>query len=412
MEPKREWVYCHSCKNVQRDRRAYRDHLLPVHSEVARRGSNVPVRLDPHELALVWTPAHRARMSGPVRAFRRKDSLGLPRVFDREAEHWLKDNRARTARRHRAAARAREGAPATLTAPDVPAAPETPRGATGDRHVILLGHSRAEPTALPPLRAFSPCERCLHCRCRQPKDYSAAQDNSPSPARRLHTSRRRSSSRRRRSASSPGPPQLWRKAQQDEGPTDAPGTSTLSWDEAQAQFSLWAEGMSQGSDGSPVNFLDPATCDDILHNLRHADGSFPTFDSSDPGSPPPTLESEVAHGERATQTSPVPTHDQSTNVLMVPAPVSTSDQATQVISRPHQASSLTQTPAPALTFDQCTQVLLQPPRSVAYTQTATAPRSTRTSWTQVPHPDLRDTGTDMPVITTTTASTNSGRLLF
>jgi len=47
--------------------------------------------------------------------------------------------------------------------------------------------------------------------------------------------------------------------------------------------------MSQGSDGSPVQFLDPATCDDILANLRGADGILPNFDS-EPGTPPPTLE--------------------------------------------------------------------------------------------------------------------------
>jgi len=124
--------------------------------------------------------------------------------------------------------------------------------------------------------------------------------------------------------------------------------------------------MNQGSDGSPVNFLDPATCDDILHDLQHADGSFPTFYFSDPGSPPPALEAAVAYGKRGTQTSPLLTHDQSTNVIKVPAPVSTSNQATQVISRPHQASSLTQTPSPAPTSDQGTQVVLRPPRSVAF----------------------------------------------
>jgi len=101
--------------------------------------------------------------------------------------------------------------------------------------------------------------------------------------------------------------------------------------------------MSQGSEGSPVLFLDLAACDDILADLREADGSLPTFDS-DPRSPPPTLEAEVTHGERSTQTSPVPTHDQSTSVLIVLAPVPMSDQATQVISRPHQAASYTQTP--------------------------------------------------------------------
>jgi len=45
METKREWFYCHLCHNVQRDRRAYRDHLLRVHGEVARRGSDIPERI-------------------------------------------------------------------------------------------------------------------------------------------------------------------------------------------------------------------------------------------------------------------------------------------------------------------------------------------------------------------------------
>jgi len=66
------------------------------------------------------------------------------------------------------------------------------------------------------------------------------------------------------------------------------------------------------------------------------------------------------HGERATQTSPVLTHDQSTDPQA--ATVSMSDQATQVVSRPHQATSKTLTPFPAPTSDQGTQVLLRAPR--------------------------------------------------
>jgi len=34
--------------------------------------------------------------------------------------------------------------------------------------------------------------------------------------------------------------------------------------------------MSQGSGGSPVNFLDPATCEAILDGLRDTDGTCPT----------------------------------------------------------------------------------------------------------------------------------------
>jgi len=135
-------------------------------------------------------------MSGPVRPARRREALGLPRVSDREAERRFKDNRARTARRHRAGARAREGATATLTAPEVPVTPDGQGGATEDaQHVILRGSSRADLTATsPPVQTYSPCERCLHCRSRQPKDYSAAQNSSPSPARRARAPPHRSSS--------------------------------------------------------------------------------------------------------------------------------------------------------------------------------------------------------------------------
>jgi len=201
------------------------------------------------------------------------------------------------------------------------------------------------------------------------------------------------------------PPHPWHEAQQDEGPTDGP--DTLSWDDTQAQFSLGAEAMSQGSEGSPVLFLDPAACDDILADLRGADEHLPSFsDDSEPGTPSPTLEAEETNGERATQTSQVPTHDQSTSIL--PVPVSTSDQATQVIGHPHQASSFTQTPSSAPISDQSTHVLLRPPRSVAYTQTATAAKSTRTSWPQVPRPLLEDAGTDMQTVTTRSTECPAG----
>jgi len=106
----------------------------------------------------------------------------------------------------------------------------------------------------------------------------------------------------------------------------------------------------------------------------------------------------VACGERATLTSPVPTHDHSTKVLMVPAPESTSDQASQVISRPHEATSYAQTPSSVPTSDQGMQVLLRPPRSVAYTQTARTPTSTPTSWTQTFRAEQKDTGIDMPPV--------------
>jgi len=91
------------------------------------------------------------------------------------------------------------------------------------------------------------------------------------------------------------------------------------------------------------------------------------------------MEAEVTHGERSTKTSPVPTNDQSTSVLIILAPVSMSDQATQVISRPHQVTFHTQTHSPAPRSEQGTQALLLPRRSVAFTQTARPPKSTTTS---------------------------------
>jgi len=206
-----------------------------------------------------------------------------------------------------------------------------------ERFVARLGSTRssyARPQVEPLLtvrgggarRLFSPCHRCRNCACQLNRDYSAAQDSrSPTP-RRPTPSRRRSTSSNSRSTSrrhhtrspkrdtSPGPPQLRREeAQSDE--TSTKDECTLSWADAQEQFSQGA--MSQGS-GSPVNFLDPETCNTILQDLRGADGKLPDFDSieSDPGSPPPALEAAVAL-DRATQTAPASTQDQSTFVLMI-----------------------------------------------------------------------------------------------
>jgi len=130
----------------------------------------------------------------------------------------------------------------------------------------------------------------------------------------------------------------------------------MSWADAQASFSLGA--CSQGT-GSPVAFMDAAMCDNLLQDLRGDDGQLPDFGNigSEPGSPPSVLEAAVAHGERATQTYPVSTCDQLTDAR---APAATSDVATQVLSRPHQGTSATQTLAPASTSDQGTQVLLRP----------------------------------------------------
>jgi len=184
--------------------------------------------------------------------------------------------------------------------------------------------------------------------CQQNRDFSAAQDStSPTPRRSTHDRRRSTSSSRRATSRrpsrspkrdpSPGPPQLSREAAQPDEKEEG-----MSWADAQEQFSLGAEAMSQGS-GSPINLLDPETCDGILQDLRRANGQLPDFHSvgSKPGSPPPALELEMTHGERGTQTSPALTHDKSTDVLAIPT--STSDQATQVLSRPHQGTSANQT---------------------------------------------------------------------
>jgi len=116
----------------------------------------------------------------------------------------------------------------------------------------------------------------------------------------------------------------------------------------------------------------------------------------------------VACGKGGTQTSPVPTHDQATYVLMVPPPVLVADAATQVVTRPHQTTSSTQTPSSAPTSDQGTQVTIRPPRSVAYTQTATAPNSTRSSCTQVPRTATTNTGTDMSWVLVISTSCQAG----
>jgi len=93
MEPQREILHFHACHGIQHERRAYCDHLLHVHGEVSRRVSNIPVRLEERELAIVWASVCRQQVSGPVRAARRRAELGLPKVSKREAERRLKDNR-------------------------------------------------------------------------------------------------------------------------------------------------------------------------------------------------------------------------------------------------------------------------------------------------------------------------------
>jgi len=84
MDNQREYLRCHTCNKIQRDRRVYRDHLL-AHGEVSSRRHDVPVRLEERELAVMWVSV-------------RREELGLPRVSDCEAKRQLRDNRARTAR--------------------------------------------------------------------------------------------------------------------------------------------------------------------------------------------------------------------------------------------------------------------------------------------------------------------------
>jgi len=93
------------------------------------------------------------------------------------------------------------------------------------------------------------------------------------------------------------------------------------------------ETMSQGSGGSPVNFLDPGTCEDILDGLQDTDGHMPAFDGSPPVTPPPFLEREVGRATRDghTQTGAMYTRDRCTNTF-----IDVTDVATQVVSRPHR----------------------------------------------------------------------------
>jgi len=100
----------------------------------------------------------------------------------------------------------------------------------------------------------------------------------------------------------------------------------------------------------------------------------------------------VAQANKETQTHPGPT----------------SDKSTQVLSRPHQGTSATQTLAPPLSSDQSTQVLLRPRQYWAYTQTERPATSTRSSWTQVPLVALTDMATDMVPVLVTSVSCQAG----
>jgi len=389
---------CRTCGQRQRDRRGYRDHLLREHNEVARRGFDAPVRLEGRELAAVWAGIRRRQMTSMTTANRRREELGLPRVSDWEAAGRREDNRARSARQLRAAARARGVATAALGTPVVPLVPQP---AATPMMALRLGTFQARPLAVPAGTVRqggarlprSPCPRCTTCPCQTTRDFSGAQHPASAPPHRPMSPIRPPSPRRPHTRSpkpdpSPGPPQLSREEPQ---PEEKEGQ--LSWADAQEQFSLGAEAMSQGS-GSPVAFLDATTCEDILADIRRPDGTLPDFGSipSEPESPPPALELEVTHSDRVTQTELAPSRD----------------QATQVLSRPHRWTSATKTPALTSTTDQTTQVLLRPRQSWAFTQTERPATSTSSSWTQVPRVDLTDTATDMPPVLVTSTSCQAG----
>jgi len=179
----------------------------------------------------------------------------------------------------------------------------------------------------------------------------------------------------------PGPPLLWREqAQQDEkceyDANSDEGASTLSWADAQEQFSLGAGPMSQGSGGSPVNLLDPDTCDKILQGLRREDGTLPSFDS-DSDTSTPVLEAAVAC-DRGTQASSGPSQDQETQVGYVSVRA-VQDQETQVDFVKAWVRTVS---------DQGVQALPHQLQSESSTQTL--PRWTRDNVTQVPHVHTRE----------------------
>jgi len=86
------------------------------------------------------------------------------------------------------------------------------------------------------------------------------------------------------------------------------------------------ETMSQGSGGSPVHFLDTATCNAILEGLRDTDGHMPDFDSA-PCTPPPALPLEVTHVDGHTQTGVAFTREKATSTF-----IDVTHTATQVVS--------------------------------------------------------------------------------
>jgi len=127
--------------------------------------------------------------------------------------------------------------------------------------------------------------------------------------------------------------------------------------------------MSQGSGGSPINFLDTATCDAILEGLRDTEGSLPDFSGSPPGTPPgtplPELPREITHVDGHTQTGATYTLEKGTSTF-----VDVTHTGTQVACRPHVWTTASQTTSIAIPHqDASTQVLLRPRRYEAFTQT-------------------------------------------
>jgi len=77
-------------------------------------------------------------------------------------------------------------------APPTYVAPPTHEPAT-QRHAISAGGQPATSRPALPARTYSPCDRCLHCPCRRPKNYSDAQNEYPPLRYSRPTSRRRAS---------------------------------------------------------------------------------------------------------------------------------------------------------------------------------------------------------------------------
>jgi len=155
--------------------------------------------------------------------------------------------------------------------------------------------------------------------------------------------------------------------------------------------------MSLGSGKSPIDFLDPATCDAILEGLRDTEGSLPDFTGGPPGTPPPALSREVTKRDGHTQTGAFSTREKATSTF-----VDVTHTATQVACRPHTWTTATQTATlVSSTLDAFTQVLIRPRRNEAFTQTGrlgTVHRAAQTDGLA-----LSDASTSMtPVLVATT----------